>query len=86
MVVIDVARELFSSVWELFQIEYPGTGMTFAVIGIGALVVVLSLRIITSMLGITFSPAAFFSPGGVEGKGGNNSLMVIPENRKGDSH
>lgn len=81
MEIIDIIDTLFTGVWDLFQIEYPGLGITIAGISIGSLCVVLSFRILSTIFGMSFSPASIL---GRDRKAGNNRRIKISKERKGD--
>lgn len=78
----DFLRLWFDSIWQLFQIEYPGFGLSIGAISLGALAAVIGLRVLGKILGFSFAPASILK--GVNG--GNNKNIRVPQNRKNDSH
>lgn len=87
MPAIEVTENLFGWVWDLFQIEYPGTGLTFAAIAIGSLVVILGLKVLGVILGFSFAPVRIAKGiKNMESSGGNNRKIKVASNRKGDTH
>lgn len=78
---------LFNGVWALYQIKFPGTDMTIGSIAIGAVVVVISLKLLGIITGLNFSVSGFLkSVSGEEVKGGNNKKIKVSKERSGDSH
>lgn len=78
---------LFEGVWALYQIKFPGTEMSIGSIAIGAVVVVISLKLLGVMTGLNFSVSGFLkSVSGEEVKGGNNKNIKVSKERSGDTH
>ena len=82
MNVFDYIKLLFDGAWGLLGIEYPGIGLTFGAIAIGALAVTLSLRLLGHITGASFSPGRTFA----SLSGGNNKKIKVSNARKGDQH
>lgn len=45
----DFIHALFSQIWRLFGLQYPGTGLTFSQIFLGLFVVGVSIRILKDL-------------------------------------
>lgn len=76
MDVFAYVRTLFGGAWEILTtIKMPGTEIPIAGIMIGGLCVVLSLRLISFVMGFRFS-----------GKGGNNKNIKVSVERKDDTY
>lgn len=78
---IEFFRILFSSVWELFSIKWPGFGFSFGAVALGAVAAVFSLKVLGMILGISFSPGGFLD----RLHGGNNRKIKINKDRRGDT-
>lgn len=74
--VISYITSLFSNSWNMLEsVNYPGTNLSLAVIGIGSFLVIFSLRLLGNVFG--FSPAQ---------SGGNNKKIKVNSDREGDTH
>ena len=80
----EALRVLLGGAWSaLTQLKYPMVGMPFAVILVGAFLVVFSLRLMGNVLGWSFSAGGIVS--GFRQNGGNNQNIKVNETRKNDT-
>lgn len=82
MEIFQYISVLFSAVWELFSIDFPGTNISFGAIGMGALSITLSLRLIGVLTGAHFSISG--AGNSIRMRGANNRKIKISEARKYD--
>lgn len=72
---------LFDTVWELYQIPFPGLGISIGSVALGALTVVFSLNVLGHVTGMSFSVKSLSQL-----RGGNNKNIKVSNDRKGDTH
>lgn len=82
--IAEFVSTLFSSVWDLFSIDYPGFSFSFGAVAIGALVTVVSLRILSMFTGISFDSFSIGSTLTGYGKGWSLKEKKISVERRND--
>lgn len=80
-VLIEFVQLLFSTVWAMFSIPWPGFDFTIGQVRLAALTSVGALTMIMKMSGVSLTGT--IRP--FSSKGGNNRNIKVPEARKGDT-
>lgn len=77
----DYIGLLFENVWGLYQIPFPGFNFSIGSVVIGSLVVVISLKFLGRVTGMSFNGSGIIK---TISKGGNNKNIKVSADRKGD--
>lgn len=75
---------LFSSVWELYQIPFPGFSFSIGSVAVGALVAVVSLKMLGLLTGMSFDGFGIGTTLSGYGKGWRLNQMKISAERRND--
>lgn len=76
----EIIQAIFTGVWNMFSIPYPGFEFSIATVLIGALCAVMGLRILGNVFGFSFGVGGILN----HVKGGNNRKIKVNEKRKRD--
>lgn len=80
-VLIDFIKLLFSTVWNMFSVPWPGFQFTIGQAHLATLASVGALTMITKMNGVSITGTFR----GFSSKGGNNRNIKISDARRGDT-